>query len=210
MERPMRASRIVPTVVAALVASPVAALAQEHAAQGGSEPSLFDINLGLSTWTILVFAGLLFLLGRYAWGPILAAVEAREKGIQDALDEAAARQAEAEKLLEEHRRQLADGRRQAGEILAEGRAAGDRVRKEIEEKARAEAQGIVERAKQDIERERDAALEALRKESVDLALAAASRLLHENLDQAKDRHLVERFLDEMAEGGGGQAPGARA
>jgi len=206
----MRASRIVPTVVAALVASPVAALAQEHAAQGGSEPSLFDINLGLSTWTILVFAGLLFLLGRYAWGPILAAVEAREKGIQDALDEAAARQAEAEKLLEEHRRQLADGRRQAGEILAEGRAAGDRVRKEIEEKARAEAQGIVERAKQDIERERDAALEALRKESVDLALAAASRLLHENLDQAKDRHLVERFLDEMAEGGGGQAPGARA
>ncbi len=63
----------------------------------------------------------------------------------------------------------------------------------------------MERARQDIERERDAALEMLRKESVDLALAAASRLLHEHLDQAKDRQLVERFLDEMPE-----SPGARA
>jgi F-type H+-transporting ATPase subunit b len=208
----MRASRILPTALASAVAflatSPVALLAQEHGAEGAAEPSLFDINTGLSVWTLVVFAGLLFLLGKFAWGPILAAVDAREKGIQGALDQAAARQAEAEKLLDEHRRQLADARRQAGEILAEGRAAGDRVRKEIEEKARAEASTIVERAKQDIERERDAALEMLRRESVELALAAASRLMHEHLDQAKDRQLVERFLDEMAEGRG--APEAQA
>lgn len=208
----MRASRILPTALASaavfLATSPLAVLAQEHGAEGAAEPSLFDINTGLSVWTLIVFAGLLFLLGKFAWGPILGAVEAREKGIQDALDQAAARQAEAEKLLDEHRRQLADARRQAGEILAEGRAAGDRVRKEIEEKARAEAQTIVDRARQDIERERDAALEVLRRESVELALAAASRLMHENLDQAKDRQLVERFLDEVAEGGG--APEAQA
>jgi len=201
----MRASRILPATLVLLASSPLAVLAQEHGAQGAAEPSLFDINTGLSVWTLVVFAGLLFLLGKFAWGPILAAVEAREKGIQNALDEAAARQAEAEKLLDEHRRQLADARRQAGEILAEGRTAGDRIRKEIEEKARTEAQGIVERARLDIERERDAALEMLRKESVDLALAAASRLLHEHLDQAKDRQLVERFLDEMPESPGAQA-----
>ncbi len=204
----MRARRILPAALAFLATSPLALLAQEHGAEGAAEPSLFDINTGLSVWTLLVFAGLLFLLGKFAWGPILAAVDAREKGIQNALDQAAARQAEAEKLLDEHRRQLADARRQAGEILAEGRAAGDRLRKEMEEKARAEGQGIVERARQDIQRERDAALEALRKESVDLALAAASRLMHEHLDQAKDRQLVERFLDELAEGQG--APEAQA
>ena len=132
---------------------------------------------GLSVWTWLVFGVLVFLLGRFAWKPILGAVEAREKGIQGALDEAAARNAEAAELLEEHRQQLADARRQANEILAEGKAAGERVRKEIEEKARGEGQAIIERARQEIERERDAALESLRKEAVELAMAAASRLL---------------------------------
>lgn len=201
----MRASRILPTALVILASSPLALVAQGHGEEAGAGPGLFDINTGLSVWTLIVFGGLVFLLGKFAWKPILAAVEAREKGIQGMLDEAAARNAEAEKLLDEHRRQLADARRQASEIVAEGRAAGEKVRKDIEEKARSEAQGIVERARQDIERERDAALDTLRRESVELALAAASRLIHENLDQAKDRQLVERFLDEVAENPGAQA-----
>lgn len=174
------------------------------AAGEGTTP-LFTVNLGTTVWTTLVFFALLTVLWRFAWGPILAAVEARESAIQSALDEAARRQGEAEQLLEEHRRQLADARRQAGELVAEGKAVGEKVRKEIEEKARGEAQGIVDRALREIERERDAALDALRKESVDLALAAASRLMQENLSQAKDRQLVERFLDDMSKGPGAQA-----
>jgi F-type H+-transporting ATPase subunit b len=156
-------------------------------------------------WTLIVFAGLVFILGKFAWGPILKAVDEREKGIQSALDEAARRNEEAAKLLEEHKAQLADARRQASELIAEGRVAGDKVRREIEEKARSEGQGIVERARAEIERERDAALEMLRRESVDLALAAASRLMQENLDQAKDRALVERYLGELGGDGGAQA-----
>lgn len=195
----MRASRMLPAALVTLVATPVAVAAQGGEGGGG----LFDINAGLSVWTLVVFGLLVFLLGKFAWGPILSAVEAREKGIQNALDEAAARQAEAEKLLDEHRRQLADARRQAGDILAEGRTAGERLRKELEEKARAEAQNMVERARQEIERERDAALEMLRRESVELAMAAASRLIQENLDQAKDRELVERFLADATQGGAG-------
>jgi len=176
-------------------------------AQGGGEGGggLYDINTGLSFWTLVVFAILVFLLGRYAWGPILGAVEAREKGIQSALDEAASRNQEAARMLAEHKEQLADARRQASELIAEGRAAGESVRKDIEEKARAEAQNIVERARHDIERERDAALETLRRESVDLALAAASRLMQENLDQAKDRELVERYLSSLGAGEGAGA-----
>lgn len=169
------------------------------AAAEGTTP-LFTVNLGTTVWTTLVFFALLTILWRFAWGPILAAVEAREKAIQSALDEAARRQAEAEKLLEEHRQQLADARRQASELLAEGKSAGEKVRKEIEEKARTEAQGILERAKNEIARERDAALDTIRRESVDLALAAASRLVQERLDQAKDRQLVERFLDGVSAG----------
>ena len=66
-------------------------------AQGGGEGGggLYDINTGLSAWTLIVFGILVFILGKYAWGPILAAVEAREQGIQSALDEAAAAQDDA-------------------------------------------------------------------------------------------------------------------
>jgi F-type H+-transporting ATPase subunit b len=176
-------------------------------AQGGGEgeAGLYDINTGLSFWTLVVFGILVFILGKYAWGPILGAVEARERGIQSALDEAAQRNEEAAGLLAEHKAQLADARRQANELIAEGKAAGEGVRKEIEEKARAEGQAIVERARVEIERERDAAIDALRKESVDLALAAASRLMQENLDQDKDRQLVERYLSELGSSEGAQA-----
>lgn len=189
-----------------LATTPVALWAQagEHGGTGAGG-GLFDINTGLSTWTLLVFAGLLFLLGKFAWGPILTAVEAREKNIQGALDEAAARNEEARKLLDEHRQQLADARRQASDLVAEGKAAGERLRREIEEKARVEGQSMVERARQEIEREKEAALDTLRKEAVELALAAASRLLHENLTREKDRELVERFLDGLSEGEGVRA-----
>lgn len=189
---------MVASALVLLAAAPSALWAQGGgAAEGGG--GLYDINTGLSTWTLIVFAILVVILGKYAWGPILKNVEAREKSIQAALDEAASRQVEAAKLLEQHRAQLADARRQAAELIAEARAAGEGVRKSIEEKARTEAQAIVERARQEIERERDAAIDALRKESVDLALAAASRLMHQNLDQAKDRQLVERYLNDLAE-----------
>ena len=193
----MRLSRITAAALA-LAVSPAGLFAQGGEGGGG----LYDINTGLSFWTLVVFGILVFILGKYAWGPILAAVDAREKGIQSALDEAAERNDEATKLLAEHKEQLADARRQANELIAEGKAAGENVRKEIEEKARSEAQSIVERARAEIERERDAAIAQLRKESVDLALAAASRLMQENLDQDKDRQIVERYLTEMGSSGG--------
>ncbi|HCW77580.1 MAG TPA: ATP F0F1 synthase subunit B, partial [Gemmatimonadetes bacterium] len=69
-------------------------------------------------------------------------------------------------------------------------------------KARGEAQSIIERARAEIERERDAAIAEIRRESVDLALAAATRLVQENLDQEKDRVLVERYLTELGGAGG--------
>jgi F-type H+-transporting ATPase subunit b len=193
----MRASRIVPATLTLLVALPGTVLAQGGGEGGGG---LFDINTGLSTWTLLVFAVLVFVLGKYAWRPMLEAVDAREKGIQAAIDGAAEQNAEASRLLEEHKAQLADARRQSNDLIAEGKAAGESVRNDIEEKARAEAQAIVERARAEIERERDAALDALRKESVELALAAASRLMSESFDQAKDRELVEKYLSELSKG----------
>lgn len=159
---------------------------------------MFDINLGLTVWTTLVFLALLGILWKFAWGPVLGAVEAREARIQGALDQAASEREAAEKLLAEHREQMADARRQAQQLVAEGREAGDRLRQEIEERARSEGRVLIERARETIEREREAAVEMLRRESVELALAAAARLMEERLDEAADRELVRGYLDQLA------------
>lgn len=168
-------------------------------------PGLFDVNLGLSLWTVLIFGALLLLLRKYAWGPILEQVQAREDRIQNALDESRESREEAQKLLQEHKAQLADARRQASEIVAEARSAGESVRKDIEEKARHEAREIVESARREVQREKDAALAELRKESVDLALAAATKLMKERLDSERDRELVVDYLDAMAPDKGARA-----
>lgn len=187
--------RLERTLVAAtlLAASSPAALVAAESEGGG----VFSVNPGLSIWASVVFLALLFILHRFAWGPILAAVEAREERIQGALDESAAQRDEAARLLAEHKAQLADARRQASELMAEGRAAAERVRKELEEKARVEAQGIIEGARREIVREKDRAIAELRKESVDLALAAAEKLIHEELDDSRHRALVVGFLDDL-------------
>lgn len=164
---------------------------------------MFDLNPGLTVWTTFVFLALLGILWKYAWGPILAAVEARESRIQDTLDQAAKEREEAAKLLAEHRQQMADARRQAQELIAESREAGDRVRQDIEEKARVEGQALIERARESIQREKEAALDALRREAVDLALAAAAKLMQETLDAAKDRELVMGYIEELSEQGEG-------
>ena len=161
---------------------------------------MFDLNLGLSVWTTLVFLTLLGILWKFAWGPILGVVQAREDGIQETLDQAANERGEASKLLAEHREQMADARRQAQQMIAEGKEAGERVRQDIEEKARTEGDAMIERAREPIEREKDAALDELRKESVDLALAAAAKLIQESLDEKKDRELVMGFIDELSSG----------
>ena len=197
----MKTTRITTALLVASASLPEAV----WAAAGEGEGGLYDINTGLSFWTLVVFGILVFLLSKFAWGPILGAVEARENRIQSALDESASQREEAARLLQEHKAQLADARRQASEILAEGRSAAERLRKELEEKARADAQGIVDAARREIDREKDRALAELRRESVDLALAAAGKLMGERLDDAGHRDMVVGYLDQMGEGSGGGA-----
>lgn len=185
---------------------PALAWAQEHGAStqaaGGGNP-LFSIDLGLSIWTIVVFLALLWVLKRFAWRPILGALEAREARIEEAIAEASRTRVEAQQLLEEHRRRLAQAREHAQEILAETRQAAEKLRREMEERARRQSEEILERARREIEREKEQALDVLRRETVDLAIAAASRLLHRHLDAEADRALVLEYLDAVTREEGG-------
>ncbi len=172
---------------------------------GPAWDSLFSVDFGLSVWTLLTFLTLLFILGRYAWKPLLGALDARERGIQDNIDEARRQREEAGKLLAQHREQLAEGRRQAQAVVAETRAAAEKLRKELEAKAREDTQAMLANARREIERERKAAVEAVRTESVDVALAVASRLLGERLDADRDRQLATSYIDDLTESEGALA-----
>ena len=163
---------------------------------------LFAVDFGLAVWTLLTFGTLLFVLGRYAWKPLMGALDAREKSIQGDIDEAKRQRDEAEALLAEYREQLADGRRQAQALVAESREAAEQLRRELEEKAREESRAIVAGARREIERERDAAVDAVRREAVEVAMAAASRLVGERLDGERDRKLVTDYIDDLAGSGG--------
>jgi len=182
-------------VLPGLLTTAAPLLAQEE--HGGSGGGLFSINPGLIVWTWVIFLILLFVLRKWAWGPILGALETREKRIQEALDRAARDRDEAAQLLKEHRQLLDESREQAQNILAEGRKASERLRNEMLEEARAQKDQIVARAKDEIERERDQALESLRREAVDLSITAASRVLERNLDSQENRRLVEDYLERI-------------
>lgn len=158
---------------------------------------MFQLSTNVSFWTLVIFVILLVVLSKFAFPPILGYANAREQRIQDILDAAARDREEAERILEEQRRELAEARQQAQQILADARQAGERVRREALEQARAEQEELVARAKQELEREREAAIEALRREAVDLSLAAASRLLGKRVDAEEDRTLVRDYLNQL-------------
>ncbi|MBK6780268.1 MAG: F0F1 ATP synthase subunit B [Gemmatimonadetes bacterium] len=163
----------------------------------GGAPSPFAVNSGLVIWTWVVFVVLLFLLRKFAFPAILKATEERERTIARQLDEAAKANTEAKALLDENRRLLAESRTQAQAMMAEAKSAAEKERATAIDKTRHEQEELLERARRDIAAERDKALTDLRREAVDLSLAAAGRLIGQKLDGASDRSLVEGYLASL-------------
>ncbi len=165
-------------------------LAQEqHAARGP-----LTVEFGLMFWTIIVFVALLLILRKFAWPALLGAVEAREKALEEQLAEAERNRAEAARLLAEHQKLVAEGRASAHALLAEARSAAEKDRALAMEKTRQEQEELLERARRDIAAERERAVTELRREAVDLSLAAASKLIGERLDSDGDRKIVQEYL----------------
>ena len=175
------------------ITNAAAAFAQEggeHAAGGG----LMSLQLNLMFWTLLIFVILYIILSKFAFGPITAAVEAREKALEEAIEAAKRDREQAAKLLQEHQAQIDAARGEAQKIIADGRAVGEKLRADMIEHTRKEQQDMLERARREIESERDRAIAQLRKEAVDLALAGASKVIEQNLESQKNRQLVESYL----------------
>ncbi len=174
----------------------VLALLQEHAGESGPA-SPFEVNFGLFFWTWAVFIALYFVLKRLAWPSILKMVEERERKIEKQLQDAERANAEAQRLLDEHKKQIAAAHNQAQEILAKAKSVSEKERAMLLGKAREEYDALLNRARKDIDAEKDKAIQALRREAVDLSIAAASRVIEANLDTDANRKLVTEFLESI-------------
>jgi F-type H+-transporting ATPase subunit b len=152
---------------------------------------------GLYIWTIATFLVLLFLLGKFAWRPLLAALERRQEAIRKSLDDAQQAKQELERLNVESRKILAEARVQADRILSETRSDASRLRDELKQKAQAEAVGVIKNAERQIEMETARALQQIRNEAVDLSIAIASKVLERNISKEDNERLIEETFKQI-------------
>lgn len=158
---------------------------------------MVELNPGLIIWTAVTFLILLFLLRIIAWKPLLKALHGREENIRSSIERAEKAKEEAERLLEESRKNLQRAEEQAQHAIREGRTVAEKLKTEILEKADASSRRMIEQARGEIQREKEAALTELRRDVVSLAIAAASKILGEELDEHRHRKVVEDFLREL-------------
>jgi F-type H+-transporting ATPase subunit b len=175
----------------------IALTATPALAADGAKPGMLDPHLGLMTWTILIFLTLMFLLRKFAWSPILGAVRSREQALSDAMAAAERDRNDAARLLAEQKAAIETARNEAQRYIAEGRATAESMRSEMLEATRVQQAELLDRARKEIESEKVKAVDALRREAVDLALAGASKLISQKLDAAGDRAIVEQYLASL-------------
>jgi F-type H+-transporting ATPase subunit b len=179
------------TALAALGAA-APALASEG---GGAGP--FSGDVGNALWTLVIFGLVVWVLGKYAWGPILKGLQDRERFIRSALEEAKRDREAAEARLREYEERLASARAEATAIVEEGRRDAEMVRRKIEEESRQEAQRAIERAKREIGIARDTAVKELYTLAATIATAAAGRILERELSPADHQRLVAETIQAL-------------
>jgi F-type H+-transporting ATPase subunit b len=159
--------------------------------------ALIKVTPGLMIWTIVAFLITLFVLKRWAFGPIQKTIDERRQRIEQSIHEAEAARNEARRLLEEHRALIGQARGQAEEILVEARKVADAQRERVREETEADRQRRLEETRRQIEAETHRALEQIRAEVAELTLVAATKVTRKALDDADHRRLIEEAIGEL-------------
>jgi len=152
---------------------------------------------GLFIWTILTFLVLLGLLAKFAWRPLLQALESRQESIRRSLDDARQAKQDLERLHQESAQIIRQARVEADGIITRSRADAERLREEMKQKARAEADTIVKSAERQIQLETTRALQQIRTEAVDLSVMIASKIIQRNLSKEDNERLIDEALRQV-------------
>jgi F-type H+-transporting ATPase subunit b len=165
---------------------------------------------GLYIWTILTFLVLLALLAKFAWRPLLDALERRQDAIRKSLDDARKAREELERLQAESQRILDEARARAAAILSQTEHDAMRLRDELKQKAQAEAASVLKNAERQIAQETARALQQIRHEAVDLSIAIASKLLERHVSREDNERLIEATFQQIEAGPKPSGPPSRA
>lgn len=152
-------------------------------------------------WTLIVFGALVGILWKYAWGPLLKALEGREKSIQARFDEAARKIEDAERRVVEYEEKIGHIKDEAAEIVAEAKRDAERLREDIQARAEKEAQMTLGRAKREIHLAKEAAVQELRDGMVDLTAELAARVIEREVNKDDHRRFIENAVCRVAEEG---------
>lgn len=158
---------------------------------------LVAINPGLIIWTILTFIALLVALRVFAWKPILALLDERERTIRESLDQARLAREEAEQLMSQHKEMIGKARHEMAAIIEKAQRDAEQRRADILARAHREAEEKARQFSEDLERQTRAAIREIREQSADLVIATASRLMQSELNEDRHRKLVHNYLADL-------------
>jgi F-type H+-transporting ATPase subunit b len=168
-----------------------------HAAEEAPALSPFAGNLGNAIWTLAIFVIVVIVLGKFAWGPVLALLQQREEFIHRSLSDAKRDRDEAEARLKDYAAKLQSAHAEAATILEETRRDAERLREEVRQRARGEADKLITNAQRQIQLETNRALEQIRREAVDLSVMIASKIIQRNLTREDNEKLIDDALKQV-------------
>jgi F-type H+-transporting ATPase subunit b len=166
-------------------------------AEGGGGTGLADINFGLTLWTIILFLLFATVVGKLGWKPLLSVIEERERGIRQSVESAEAARNEAQSLLAQHKELLREAGKQREEIVKKAMADAEKLRADLGAQARSEVEALLQRARDQIQREKLLALQEVRTRVADLAVEAAGKIVVSSLTPDAQRKLVDEFIEKV-------------
>jgi F-type H+-transporting ATPase subunit b len=181
---------------------------EKHETAG--EPDILEVQPSLAIWTVVVFVGLMAVLSKFAWKPLLAALHGREEHLEHCLLETERARNESEQLLAEHRRRLAAAEDQVRALIEEARKTAQAAGDEIVKNAQSEAEAAKVRAVRDIATARDQALSEIWSKTADLAVSVAGRVLAKSLNDDDHRRLLDTAIGELPAVRASSGPGGHA
>ena len=158
---------------------------------------LTDIDLMLTVSTVILFTLFVIVLSKFAWGPLLSAIDEREKSIRDAIESGRKQNAEAAALLAQHKDLVRQIGAEREEIIKKATKEAEEFKVDLMTKARTEGDDLVRRAKEQIARETSVALAKLREEVADLAVMGASKIVTSSMTPEAQKKLVSEFVDSL-------------
>jgi len=161
------------------------------------DSTLITPTTGLMIWTLVTFVIVLIVLRKYAYGPLQQVIDERRKAISADLDAAETARTEAQDALAEYRQQLAEARKEATKIVEDARRVGDERRAAAVAELEAEKARLMRQTQEEIQAETRQALNAIKQQVADLAVAATEKVVRARLDEAEQRRLIDEALADV-------------